>query len=502
MNNIQQVVIVGGGTAGWMTAAALSKIVGSFTKIILIESEQIGTVGVGEATIPSIRLFNNLLGLNENEFLQKTKGTIKLGIEFSNWGQNGDSYLHAFGALGLDLGMAKFYQYWFRNAQAGKESADRAGSLWDYSFNAQAAQLNRFQPIDKIEGTPLGGLTYAYHFDAGLYAKYLREISERQNVKRIEAKVMEVHQHSESGHISSLTLDNGQHVEGQLFIDCSGFRGLLIEQTLNAGYADWSHYLPCDRAIAVPCESSGDLLPYTKSIAHDAGWQWRIPLQHRIGNGHVYCSSFISDDEAQQRLITNLDGAATAEPKQLAFTTGMRKQAWVKNCVAIGLSGGFMEPLESTSIHLIQSAISRLLNLFPDQGFEQIDIDEFNRQSEFEFLRIRDFLVLHYKATQRDDSEFWRHCAAMPIPDSLAGRIELFKSHGRVFRDNDELFTDLAWVQVLVGQGILPQRYHPVADAISQVQCDKFLLDLKQLYRAEAGKLSTHQDFIAEVLQN
>lgn len=494
MNNIQQVVIVGGGTAGWMTAAALSKIVGSFTKIILIESEQIGTVGVGEATIPSIRLFNKLLGLDENEFLRKTKGSIKLGIEFSNWGQQGDAYLHAFGNLGLDLGMAKFYQYWFRQRQA-----DDVSSLWDYSFNAQAAKLNRFEPKDGIEGTPLGGLTYAYHFDAGLYAAYLREISERQGVKRIEARVDSVQQQAQSGHIKSVTLDDGKQVSGDLFIDCSGFRGLLIEQTLGAGFDDWSHYLPCDRAIAVPCESADELLPYTKSIAHQAGWQWRIPLQHRIGNGHVFCSDFISNEDAERILLDNLDGKATADPKLIKFTTGMRKKAWVKNCVAIGLSGGFMEPLESTSIHLIQSGISRLLTLFPDQDFSQYDINEFNKQTEFEFERIRDFLILHYKATRRTDSEFWRHCAEMSIPDSLAERIALFKSHGRLFRDNDELFTDVGWVQVLVGQGILPTRHHPIADAISTSQCEKFLTDLKQIFANEAVKLSRHSDYISSI---
>lgn len=498
MNNIQQVVIVGGGTAGWMTAAALSKIVGSITKIILIESEQIGTVGVGEATIPSIRLFNNLLGINENEFLTKTKGTIKLGIEFSNWGQQGDAYLHAFGGLGLDLGMAKFYHYWLRQQQNPKAEST---SLWDYSFNAQAAKLNRFEPKETIEGTPLGGLTHAFHFDAGLYAQYLRELAEQQGVIRIEGKVNSVKQDPNTGHISAVTLDTAEReIGGDLFIDCTGFRGLLIEQTLDAGYDDWRRYLPCDRAIAVPCENADELLPYTKSIAHDAGWQWRIPLQHRIGNGHVFCSDFITEANAEKTLLDNLDGKPTAEPKLIKFTTGMRKKVWVKNCVAVGLSAGFMEPLESTSIHLIQSAISRLLNLFPDQGFAQQDIDEFNSQSEFEFKRIRDFIVLHYKATQRMDSEFWRHCADMPIPDSLANRIELFKTQGRIFRNNDELFTDLGWLQVLVGQGILPQGHSPVADTISDQQCDKFLTDLKQIFANEAAKLSSHQAYINSIL--
>lgn len=492
-NNIKQVVIVGGGTAGWMAAAAISKVLGSTVDTILVESEQIGTVGVGEATIPSIRLFNNLLGLDENEFLKRTNGTIKLGIEFNNWNQVGDSYLHAFGGLGLDLGMGKFFQYWLR-----QQNTSQPDSLWDYSFNNAAARAGRFERLEQIEGTPLAGLTYAFHFDAGLYAAYLREVTEARGVTRIEGVVTDVMQNAESGFIEAVRLDGELDVRGDLFIDCSGFRGLLIEQSLQAGYADWSEYLPCDRAIAVPCESAGALLPFTKSTALEAGWQWRIPLQHRIGNGHVYCSGYLSDQAAEDQLLRNLDGAPTAEPKQLRFKTGMRNQAWLKNCVALGLSSGFMEPLESTSIHLIQSGISRLLNLFPTKNFSQVDIDEFNRQNTFEFERIRDFLILHYKANSRQDSDFWQHCANMPIPDSLAARIDLYKTHGRVFRNNDELFTDLAWIQVLVGQGIVPESYHPIADTISQSQLDKFMLDLKTIIKREAGKLSSHEDFILQ----
>ncbi len=493
MRNIKQVVIVGGGTAGWMTAAALSKVVGALVKVVVIESDQIGTVGVGEATIPSIRLFNNLLGLDENEFLSKTKGTIKLGIEFNHWGKEGDAYMHAFGNLGLDLGMVKFYQYWLKRKLSGDES-----SLWDYSFNTQAAKINNFQPTEHIEGTPLSGLTYAFHFDAGLYAAYLREFSQAKSVCRIEGKIERVIQ-DDRGYISSVVLENEQQIEGDLFIDCSGFNGLLIEQTLKAGYDDWRHYLPCDSAIAMACQSSEEVLPYTKATAHGAGWQWRIPLQHRIGNGHVFCSDYMSQDVAEQILVRNVDGKPLTEPKLIKFTTGMRKKAWVKNCVAIGLSGGFMEPLESTGIHLIQSGISRLLTLFPDQEFSTQDIDEFNKQTEFEFTSIRDFLILHYKATQRADTEFWRMSQAMPVPDSLAERIELFKTHGRIFRNNDELFTDVGWVQVFIGQGVMPNKYHPIADSISDDQVEKFLADLKQIYAREAGKLLKHSDYLARL---
>ena len=493
MNNIEKVVIVGGGTAGWMTAAALSKVLASETDVVLIESDQIGTVGVGEATIPSIRLFNNLLGLDESEFLKRTKGTIKLGIEFSNWRRNGDSYLHAFGNIGLDLGMAKFYQYWFKRKAQGCDT-----NLWDYSFNAQAAYQSRFQPKERIEGTPLSGLTYAFHFDAGLYANYLREIAEEQGVERIEGKVQSVTLSAESGFVDSVEMESGESIKGELFIDCSGFRGLLIEETLGAGFENWSDYLPCDRAVAVACESDSSLLPFTKSIAHQAGWQWRIPLQHRIGNGHVFCSGHISDDEAINTLLSNLDGAPMGDPKVIRFETGMRKAAWVKNCVAIGLSGGFMEPLESTSIHLIQSAISRLLNLFPDKSFASRDRDEFNNQTRFEFERIRDFLVLHYKLTERDDSEFWKACRDMSIPTSLEDKIELFKSHGRIFRDNDELFTDLGWVQVMVGQGLMPSRHHPIVDSVSDQQIEKFMQDLKQIFAREASRLTFHHEYISQ----
>lgn len=491
MENIQHIVIVGGGTAGWMAAAALAKIIGPLSKITLVESEQIGTVGVGEATIPSIRLFNQLLGLDENEFLKKTKGTIKLGIEFTNWGRLGSSYLHAFGNLGLDLGMAKFYQYWLRQKHQGRDC-----SLWDYSFNAQAARLNRFESIEHIEGTPLSGLTHAFHFDAGLYARYLREHSEKQGVERLEGKVNRVTLNSEDGSIESVSLENNDIIKGDLFIDCSGFKALLIDDALKSRYEDWTHYLPCDRAIAVPCESAGELLPYTKATARSAGWQWRIPLQHRIGNGHVFSSSYISDDEAQAQLMSNLDGAPTAEPKLIKFTTGMRREAWVKNCVAIGLSNGFMEPLESTSIHLIQSAISRLLTLFPNKQFSQLEIDEFNRQTAFEFESIRDFLILHYKANSRTDTDFWRDCADMTIPESLSNKIELFRENGRLFRNNDELFTDVGWLQVLIGQEISPRGFHPIADTIEAVKVDKYLDDLKQIFKREANKLGSHSDFI------
>lgn len=489
--SINKVVIVGGGTAGWMTAAVLARAMGPLIEIELIESDAIGTVGVGEATIPQIRLLVNLLGLDEHEFLSRCQGSIKLGIEFHGWGQPGDRYMHAFGAIGRPLGMLPFHHYWLRQHQAGK-----GGSLWDYSFTHQAAKANRYSRVDRLGDTGLDGLVYAYHFDATLVAAFLREFSEKFGVVRTEGRIVDTRLRDSDGFIESLALEGGATVSGELFIDCSGFRGLLIEQALETGYEDWTHWLPCDRAVAVPCASVEPLTPYTQAIARPAGWQWRIPLQQRIGNGHVYCSEFMSDDEATAILLDNLDGEPEAEPRPLRFTTGMRKKLWNRNCVALGLASGFMEPLESTSIHLVQSGLSRLVGLFPDATFSQADVDEFNRQSRFEFERIRDFLILHYHVNRREDDEFWIGRREMEVPDSLQRKIDLFSESGRIYRDADELFTEVAWLQVMLGQGIEPARHHPLADLPEEDQLDGLFGDMKALIDQSVSRLQDHREYL------
>ncbi|MCB1606051.1 MAG: tryptophan 7-halogenase [Xanthomonadales bacterium] len=493
-NRIRKIVIVGGGTAGWMTAATLAKLLQRKVEIELVESEQIGTVGVGEATIPQIRLFNATLGLDEDEFVRRTQGTFKLGIEFVDWTRVGHAYHHAFGAVGgRDLGLVQFYQYWIKQQLNG--GIDEIGA---YTFNAIAARQNRFMRPAQIQNSPLSNIAYAFHFDAGLYARFLREFSERLGVVRSEGMVKQTLLNAESGFIEAIVLDDERRISGDLFIDCSGFRGLLIEQALHTGYEDWRHWLPCDRALAVPCESAGELMPYTRSTAREAGWQWRIPLQHRTGNGYVYCSEFISDDEAAAKLTSRLDGRPQAEPRPLRFVTGMRKRFWNRNCVAIGLSSGFMEPLESTSIHFIQSSISKLISLFPDRHFAQATIDEYNRQVQFEFERSRDFLILHYKATERRDSPFWERCAAMAIPDTLNEKIQLFRDSGRIYREHEELFTEASWLQVLLGQAVMPRAYHPMVDMLEQAELEQMLSGVRGVLERSAAAVPKHADFIAK----
>ena len=493
-NRITEIVIVGGGTAGWMTAAALSKVLTRDYTIRLVESEEIGTVGVGEGTIPMIKLFNSALDLDEADFVRRTKGSFKLGIHFVDWGRLGESYIHGFGKIGQDLGMVSFYQYWLKMHQAGK-----AAPLDQYSINTLAARNNKFmRATTDRPNSPLADIAYAYHFDAGLYARYLREYAEARGVRRTEGKVVDVQLRAEDGFVESILLDNGERIGGQLFIDCSGFRGLLIEQALKTGYIDWSHWLPCDRAVAVPCASAADgITPYTRSTAREAGWQWRIPLQHRIGNGYVFCSKYISEDAATATLMANLDGEALAEPRVLRFVTGKRKQGWNRNVVAIGLSSGFMEPLESTSIHLIQSAIARLTAFFPHGGFDQADIDEFNAHSDFEVDRIRDFLILHYNATQRDDTPFWDYCRTMDVPESLQRRIELFRSNGRVFREHNEMFAETSWVQVMHGQCIHPRGYHALVDLYPEEKVADYLRNVQGVIGACVDAMPTHDAFIA-----
>ncbi|MFL6759444.1 tryptophan halogenase family protein [Sphingomonas sp.] len=492
-HSIREVVIVGGGTAGWMAAAALSRYLNNgYTRTTLIESEEIGIVGVGEATIPPLLSFNALLGINENDFVRETKATFKLGIEFVNWGALGHRYFHPFGTLGQDLQGIPFHQLYLRERQR-RELPD----ISDWAMSAVAAAQGKFARPGRGAQYPLNQVLYAFHFDAGLYARFLRGYAEHAGVRRVEGKIVDVRLSGENGHVEAVELGDGPVVEGELFIDCSGFRGLLIEQALETGYEDWSHWLPCDRAIAAPCSHGVRLDPFTRSTAHSAGWQWRIPLQHRMGNGHVYCSAFISDDEAEQLLRSNLEGELLAEPRRLSFTTGRRKLAWNRNVISLGLSSGFVEPLESTSIHLIQAGIARLIALFPDKRFNPIERDEYNRRMQSLFEWVRDFIILHYKATARDDSEFWKRCAAMEIPDSLAGRVEQFRNKGRVFADA-ELFNTVSWVSVMLGQGIVPDDYDPVVDGLDENKIAQALEQMRVSMLETAGRLPMHEEFVAQ----
>jgi tryptophan 7-halogenase len=486
-----KIVIVGGGTAGWMTAAALSNFLESGFDIQLIESDDIGTVGVGEATIPMLNLFHASLGIDEDAFVRATQGTFKLGIEFVDWLRPGHSYHHAFGDVGRDVGLMPFQHLWSRAQRLGKAKA-----LGTYSLNTVAARAEKMQRGAARTAKTLPNMPHAFHFDAGLYARFLRRFAEARGTMRTEGKVVGSALNGENGNIAAITLENGSRIAGDFFIDCSGFRGLLIEEALQSGYEDWTHWLPCDRAWAVPCENGGGFTPYTRATARAAGWQWRIPLQHRIGNGYVYSSAHISDDEAAATLLANLDGAPLAEPRPLRFKTGKRKQVWKRNCLAIGLASGFMEPLESTSIYLIQSAISRLLKMLPGKHVPATMAAEFNRQHDFEVERIRDFLILHYNATERDDTAFWRQCRDMAIPPSLSAKIELFASNGHIFREHEELFTEVGWMQVMIGQGILPSGNHPLADQISNEDLGEYMEMIEMLNAREVAQMMTHQAFI------
>ncbi|MEP4195304.1 MAG: tryptophan halogenase family protein [Aliishimia sp.] len=487
-----RVVIVGGGTAGWMAAAALGKYYGNQLNVTLIESESIGTVGVGEATIPQIRLFNSGLGIDERDFLRETSGTLKLGIEFRGWLRAGESYFHGFGDVGRTIGLVPFYHYWLRyNAQGGQLDLDT------FSSNAMAAYEGRFGPGDGVKGARMPAS--AYHFDAHQYAAFLRRYAQARGVKRVEAIVRDWYLNGETGFIETLSLDNGGQISGDLFIDCSGFGGLLIEQALQSGYEDWTHWLPCDRAFAVPSTGDGKLNPYTKSTARKAGWQWEIPLQHRTGNGHVYASAFVEDEEALSILQTNLPGAAQADPRQLRFQTGKRREIWKKNCVSLGLASGFLEPLESTSIHLVQSGIARLLALFPDRHCDPALSREFNKQFDFEYEAIRDFLILHYNATERDDSEFWRYCRAMSVPESLANKLDLFRNTGRIVRHNSEMFDVPSWLQVMLGQGIRPGGYHPMVDAVPEADLQKYIAMNARETREQVDALGSHKTYVQRI---
>lgn len=482
---VRRIVIAGGGTAGWMTAAALSKLIGKNLDVRLIESDAIGTVGVGEATIPTLHVFHQLLGLKESEVMAATNATFKLGINFENWRDRGEDYLHSFGHLGKDCWAAGFQHFWRRGLDLGVEYG-----VGDYCFEHLAAREERFAVLTNRDRN------HAYHLDATLYAKFLRKFSENHGVTRIEGKIEEVQLDSHSGDIRALRLQGGECVEGDLFVDCTGFRGLLIEEALHTGYLDWSHWLPCDRAIAVQTTSEGAPLPYTRSIAHESGWQWRIPLQNRVGNGLVYCSRYLDDESAKKLLLENVTGETLTEPRLIKFRTGTRRKHWNKNCVAIGLSSGFIEPLESTSIHMIQRSIIRLLQLFPSNGCNEADTEEFNRQTAAEIETIRDFIVLHYHVTNRDDSKFWRYCRNMPIPASLQHKLDIFRKQGHVFKQAGELFGESSWVQVMVGQGMTPDGYHPIVDLMSDEELKAFLSTIRDQVRHQVAKLPKHADFV------
>ena len=490
---IKDIVIVGGGTAGWMTAAALSTILNGRYNIRLVESDEIGIVGVGEATIPMIQRFNRVLGIDEAEFMRATQGSFKLGVEFVNWGRKGERYMHGFGRLGQDLATVPFEQYWLKMRALGK-----AAPLEEYSIARMAAKAGRFMPArHDVPNSPLADIAYAYHFDASLYARYLRKLSESRGVTRVEGKIVRATQRPGDGYIDAVELENGARIGGDLFIDCSGFRGLLIEQTLQTGYEDWSGWLPADRALAVPCESVKTMTPFTRATAHQSGWQWRIPLQHRTGNGHVYCSRYISDDEAAATLLANLDAPALADPRLIKFQTGMRKQAWNRNVVAVGLAGGFLEPIESTSIHLIQSAIARLIEFFPDRGFQEVERAEFNRQSRFEYERIRAFIVLHYHLNQRTDSPYWLACANMAIPDTLRQKMDLYRARGKVVRVDNELFSEVGWIQVLEGQNMPVNAYNPLVDVQSEADIADYLDSVRGVIAKCVSVMPTHEEYIA-----
>jgi tryptophan halogenase len=493
-NRIRKIAIIGGGTAGWMTAAALAKILGpGYADITLVESEEIGTVGVGEATIPQIRTFNTMLGLDEDEFVRRTQGTFKLGIQFRDWGRIGDSYFHPFGPFGVDMEGVSFHAFWLRLNQL-----DDPARITDYSLQSMAAERGKFmRPIDAGR-SPLSKIAYAFHFDAGLYAKYLREYSEAKGVVRAEGRIVDVALRGTDGFVEAVVLEGGRRIEADLFVDCSGFRGLLIEGALKTGYEDWSHWLPCDRAVAVPCERVGDPVPYTRSTARAGGWQWRIPLQHRTGNGYVFSSRFIDEAAATEDLLGQLDGRPLADPRTLRFVTGRRKQSWNRNVVALGLASGFIEPLESTSIHMVQSGIANLLAMFPTREFDPAETRRYNRVVAHEAERIRDFIVLHYNATQRTDSPLWDYVRTMPLPDILMEKYEIFRSRGRVFRENEELFNDTSWFAVMIGQNIQPAAYDPVADVLSVEETRRRLRQTAEAIRNSADYMPTHMDFVQQ----
>lgn len=491
-DSIRKIVVVGGGTAGWMAAAALSKVFGTQKySLTLIESDEIGTVGVGEATIPTIQEFNQLLELDENEFMKETNASFKLGIRFVDWKRQGSEYFHPFGTYGVDMNV-NFTHYWMRYHLAGGN-----GDFGLFNPQTLAARMGRFGRMSEIN-PKAPNVNYAFHFDASLYARFLRRYAEARGVVRQEGKITSVSQHPESGDITSVTLESGQTIAGDLFIDCSGFRGLLIEQTLKTGYTDWSHWLPCNRAVAVPCDKVSGITPYTTSTAREAGWQWRIPLQHRTGNGYVFCESYLSEEAAADLILQRLDGKPQGQPRVIRFTTGHRKKQWNRNVIAMGLASGFLEPLESTSIYLVQEAIMKLIRYFPRDRITDSLRHSFNTEMLFAYDDVKDFLIAHYKITEREDTPFWAYCKHMDIPDSLKARLESFTQHNLSLVKFNELFKEASWFAVLAGQGLMPKSYHPVADLMPE---DEFRWRMDRVREGTAGLANSmpgHEAYITK----
>ncbi len=483
-NSVKKVVVAGGGTAGWVAAAALSKQLGKLLDVVLVESDQIGTVGVGEATIPPMRTFHSLLGIDEQEFMRATDAVFKLGISFKNWGQIGDEYIHPFGSTGQGSYLADFQHFWLHGKSKGINA-----EFGEYSLEVQAAKANKFAT------SKTGSINYAYHLDATRYAQFLRQFSEKHGAKRIEGKIQQVQQHPD-GDIKALLLESGEIIEGDLFIDCTGFTGLLIDKTLNTPYEDWSHWLPCNSAIALQTESVEPPKPYVTCTAHHAGWQWHIPLQHRVGNGNVFCSDFMSDDQAKAHLLNNVKGKVLTDPRVIKYKTGRRKVFWNQNCIALGLSSGFVEPLESTSIYLFMIGIVRLMNMFPFNGVTQSIIKEYNQQLIAELENVRDFIILHYHVTSREDSEFWRYCKNMSVPDSLSHRLELFKEHALSYQDSRELFRRDSWLHVMLGQGLMPKHYHSIFKTMSDQEMVGHLTNIRTKIAEVVAKLPMHHEFV------
>lgn len=496
---IERVVVAGGGTAGWSAAAALSQAFKGTVNVTLVESEDIGTIGVGEATIPHMRTFNDTLGIDEDDFITKTQATFKLGIQFVDWGAVGERYFHAFGTHGADIEAIKFHQLWLKAKAAFGEDA---GRIENYNLNAEAARDLKFIRPGGGPAAVLSSLRYAFHFDANLYARYLRQYSEDRGVTRQEGRIATVDRCAQTGLISGLRLTNGETISGDLFIDCTGFKALLIGETMGVGYDDWSAWLPCNRAVAVPSENPQRLRPYTMSTADTVGWRWRIPLQNRTGNGQVYSSDYLSDDEAVSRLMQSLEGRPLAEPRLLQFVTGRRHKFWHGNCVALGLAAGFLEPLESTSIHLIQTGIAKLLALFPDKAFSATEISEYNDLTGVEYQQVRDFIIAHYKTTRRTDTAFWRNCRAMTIPDSLQHRLDLFDEKGRLFRKSDELFTVDGWLAVLIGQGMIPSGIDPLAAALAPEEVAAYLRHIRSIIAKTRDAMPAHEAYLQSVIDD